>query len=274
MNLRKSILILMALMPSFIFAQVTITEKDTSIVTPEAHFFATFVKSFDHGISLTFEEEIRSAPSHRSHTTVGLTYAPIQYVNIYAAYTLKLYGNQGWSDPNKYLQHRANLLITGQVKLGQWNLSLREGVMLDGRTGQVDTRIKNQVDFTLRSRLQAVYSIPKTPLSIVAKFELLNTLNAPVDYVNEAIRREAKGAEALPLQGELKGASYGQYISELRPELGVQWKINKQNSLTLTYRYNYLYDRGINIDDTTGNITITNKYTTKHLILLAYKFGW
>ena len=274
MNLRKSILILMALMPSFIFAQVTITEQDTSIVTPEAHFFATFVKSFDHGISLTFEEEIRSAPSHRSHTTVGLTYAPIQYVNIYAAYTLKLYGNQGWSDPNKYLQHRANLLITGQVKLGQWNLSLREGVMLDGRTGQVDTRIKNQVDFTLRSRLQAVYSIPKTPLSIVGKFEILNTLNAPVDYVNEAMKQEARGDETLPLQGELKGDSYGQYISELRPELGVQWKINKQNSLTLTYRYNYLYDRGINIDDTTGNITITNKYTTKHLILLAYKFGW
>lgn len=274
MKLRKSILVLMALVPSFIFAQVTITEKDTSIITPEAHFFATFVKSFKHGLSLTIEEEIRSAPSHRAHTTVGLTYAPIQYVNIYAAYTLKLYGNQGWTDPNKYLQHRANLLITGQVKLGQWNLSLREGVMLDSRTGQVDTRVKNQVDFTLRSRLQAVYSIPETPLGIVGKFEILNTLNAPVDYVNEAIRREAKGAEALPLQGELKGASYGQYISELRPELGLQWKINKQNSLTLTYRYNYLYDRGISIDDITENITITNKYTTKHLILLAYKFGW
>lgn len=274
MKLRKSILVLMVLVPSFIFAQVTITEKDTSIITPEAHFFATFVKSFKHGLSLTIEEEIRSAPSHRAHTTVGLTYAPIQYVNIYAAYTLKLYGNQGWSDPNKYLQHRANLLITGQVKLGQWNLSLREGVMLDGRTGQVDTRVKNQVDFTLRSRLQAVYSIPETQLGIVGKFEILNTLNAPVDYVNEAIRREAKGTEALPLQGELKGASYGQYISELRPELGLQWKINKQNSLTLTYRYNYLYDRGISIDDITENITITNKYTTKHLILLAYKFGW
>ena len=275
MKLRESILILMAFVPSFIFAQAAIIEKDTSIVTPEAHFFATFVKSFDHGISLTFEEEIRSAPSHRSHTTVGLTYAPIQYVNIYAAYTLKLYGDQGWSDVNKYLRHRANFLITGQVKLGQWNLSLREGVMLDARCDEVDKREKNQVDFTLRSRLQAVYAIPETPLSIVGKFEILNTLNAPVDYVNEAIRREAKGAEALPLnQGELEGASYGQYISELRPEAGVQWKINKQNSLTLTYRYNYLYDRGISIDDTTENITITNKYTTKHLILLAYKFGW
>ena len=255
--MKKNILILMACIPSFIFAQEAIIEKDTSIVTPEAHFFATFVKSFDHGLSLTFEEEIRSAPSHRAHTTVALGYTPIQYLNIYAGYTLKLYGNQGWTDPNKYLQHRANILLTGQIKLGQWNLSLREGVMLDGRTGQVDKRIKNQVDFTLRSRLQAVYSIPETPLGIVAKFEILNTLNAPTEYINQ-----------------VSNIKYGQYISELRPEAGVQWKINKQNSLTLTYRYNYLYDRGISIDDTIGNVTITNKYTTKHLILLAYKFGW
>lgn len=257
MKLKKNILILMAVVPSFIFAQATITEKDTSIVTPEAHFFATFVKSFDHGLSLTFEEEIRSAPSHRAHTTIALGYTPIPYLNIYAGYTLKLYGNQGWSDPNKYLQHRANILLTGQVKLGQWNVSLREGVMLDGRTGKVDKRIKNQVDFTLRSRLQAVYSIPETPLGIVAKFELLNTLNAPTTYLNQ-----------------VTNDNYGQYISELRPEAGLQWKINKQNSLTLTYRYNYLYDRSISIDDTTENITLTNKYTTKHLILLAYKFGW
>ena len=156
MKLRTNILILMAFVPSLIFAQAPITEKDTTIVTPEAHFFATFVKSFKYGLSLTLEEEIRSAPTHRAHTTIALGYTPIPYLNIYAGYTLKLYGNQGWTDPNKYLQHRANILITGQVKLGQWNLSLREGVMLDGRTGEVDKRVKNQVDFTLRSRVQAV----------------------------------------------------------------------------------------------------------------------
>ena len=268
MKLRESILILMAFVPAFIFAQAAIIEKDTSIVTPEAHFFATFVKSFDHGISLTFEEEIRSAPSHRSHTTVGLTYAPIQYVNIYAAYTLKLYGDQGWSDVNKYLRHRANFLITGQVKLGQWNLSLREGVMLDARCDEVDKREKNQVDFTLRSRLQAVYAIPETPLSIVGKFEILNTLNA-IDLVRCPIV-EGSLENIMGYDVDLGG----QYISELRPELGLQWKIDKQHSLTLTYRYNYLYDRGISINDETGNMTLTNKYTTKHLILLAYKFGW
>ena len=260
---KKNILIAIAILPSFLFAQINITEKDTAIITPETHLFATFVKSFKNGLSLTIEEEIRSAPSHRAHTTVGLTYAPIQYVNIYAAYTLKLYGDQGWSNVDKYLRHRANLLVTGQVKLGHWNLSLREGVMLDARCDEVDQREKNQVDFTLRSRLQAVYSIPETPLGIVGKFEILNTLNAPVSYLNETI--EFRGN---------REKEYGQYISELRPEVGLQWKINKQHSLTLTYRYNYLYDRGISIDDNTGDVTLTNKYTTKHLMLLAYKFGW
>ena len=260
---KKNILIALAILPSFLFAQINITEKDTAIITPETHLFATFVKSFKHGLSLTIEEEIRSAPSHRAHTTVGLTYAPIQYVNIYAAYTLKLYGDQGWSNVDKYLRHRANLLVTGQVKLGQWNLSLREGVMLDARCDEVDQREKNQVDFTLRSRLQAIYSIPETPLGIVGKFEILNTLNAPVAYLNETIEFRGNGEK-----------EYGQYISELRPEVGLQWKINKQHSLTLTYRYNYLYDRGISIDDNTGDVTLTNKYTTKHLMLLSYKFGW
>lgn len=268
MTARKTLLFLLTIFPTFICAQVTISEKDTTIVTPEAHFFATFVKSFDNGLSLTFEEEIRSAPTHRAHTTIALGYTPIQYLNIYAGYTLKLYGNQGWSDPNKYLQHRANFLVTGQVKLGQWNLSLREGVMLDARCDEVDKREKNQVDFTLRSRLQATYSIPETPISIVGKFEILNTLNA-IDHV-WCPQVEGSLENIMGYDVDLGG----QYINELRPELGVQWKINKQNSLTLTYRYNYLYDRGISIDDMTEHITITNKNTNKHLILLAYKFGW
>ena len=265
--MRRFLFFVMALLPLSIFAQA-ITESDSHTVTPEAHIFATFVKSFDHGLSLTIEEEIRSAPSHRAHTTLGLTYSPISYLSVYAAYTLKLYGDQGWSDVDKYLRHRANLLITGQVKLGQWNLSLREGVMLDARCDEIDHREKNAVDFTLRSRLQLVYSIPKTPLGIVGKFELLNTLNAPVAYLNSISHSQS------PISNSLNGDSYGEYISELRPELGLQWKIDKQNSLTLSYRYNYLYDRSINVEDETGDVSLTHKYTTKHLILLAYKFGW
>ena len=254
--MKRIILIFLSFLPVLVCAQKIVSESDTHTVTPEAHIFATFVKSFDHGLSLTFEEEIRSAPTHRSHTTIALGYAPIEYFNLYAGYTVKLYGNQGWTDPNKYIRHRANILLTGQVKLGQWNLSLREGVMLDARADKIDIREKNVVDFTLRSRLQAVYSIPETPLGIVAKFEILNTLNAPVEYLNS-----------------FSSKKYGEYISELRPELGLQWMINKQHSLTLAYRYNYIYGRDINILDS-GDVELSHNYTSKHLILLSYKLGW
>lgn len=256
--MKKILYLFLICLPTCLYGQ-SISEQTTSSQTPEAHIFATFVKSFDHNLSLTIEEEIRSAPSHRSHTTIALGYTPIPYLNIYAGYTLKLYGDQGWIEPNKYLRHRANILLTGQIKLGQWSLSLREGVMLDARADKIDTREKNVVDFTLRSRLQASYSIPKTPLSVVAKLEMLNTLNAPVDYINSLQNNNDK--------------HYGNYISEWRPELGLQWKINKQHTLGLAYRYNYMYSRDIKVLET-GDASITNKYTTKHLILFSYKLGW
>ena len=256
----KRLFFLISLLPSLLFAQ-TITEQETHTTTPEAHIFATFVKSFNHGLSLTIEEEIRSAPSHRAHTTLGLGYAPIKNLSFYAAYTTMFYGKEaakvGGEDPEKFIRHRVNVLATAQWTLGQWNLSWREGVMMDARTDEVDNRVKNNADFTLRSRLQVVYAIPKTPLSIVGRLEVLSTLNAPVDYINSL-----KSSE-----------KYGEYISEWRPELGLQWKINKQHTLGLSYRYNYLYSRNIDILDS-GDVAITNKYTTKHLILLTYKLGW
>ena len=259
--MKRLLPILLLCFPVFVCAQKIVSETDTHTVTPEAHIFATFVKSFKYGLSLTIEEEIRSAPSHRAHTTVGLGYTPIENLHIYAAYTTMIYGAEGakvdWSDPEKFIRHRVNVFVTGQWKLGQWNLAWREGVMMDARTDEVDHREKNNVDFTLRSRIQAVYSIPKTPLGVVAKLEMLSTLNAPVNYINDLSREQ-----------------YGDYISEWRPELGLQWKIDKQNTLGLSYRFNYLYARDIKVDEHTGDASITNKYTSKHLILLTYKFGW
>ena len=240
------ILVSLLIIPGLICGQERISEDTTSVQTPELHVIASFVKSFDHGIKLTLEEELRSAPSHRSHTTISLGYTPIKYLSLSAGYVLKLYGNQGWSDINKFLRHRVNIDATGQVTLGQWKLSLRERLMLDARADEIDLREKNRVDYILRSRLQASYSIPNQPLSIVAKMELFNTLNAKY---------------------------FGQYINEMRPEIGIQWKINKKNTLNASYRYNYVYSRDIDILDNEG-IHLTHTYTHKHIILLTYKFDW
>ncbi|MBR2936516.1 MAG: DUF2490 domain-containing protein [Paludibacteraceae bacterium] len=250
-------LLLLSLFPATLFAQANISEETTSKQSAEVHVIASFVKSFDHGLKLTLEEEIRSIPSHRAHTTISLAYTPIEYLSMSAGYVLKLYGNQGWDDPNKFLRHRVNIDATGQVTLGQWKLSLRERLMLDARADEIDLREKNRVDYTLRSRLQASYSIPNQPLSIVAKVEMFNTLNAPVEYIN-----------SLSLSQQ-----YGQYINEWRPELGLQWKVDKKNTINVAYRYNYVYSRDIDIA-TSGDVALTHAYTHKHVILLTYKFDW
>ena len=250
-------ILLLSLFPATLFAQANISEETTSKQSAEVHVIASFVKSFDHGLKLTLEEEIRSIPSHRAHTTISLAYTPIEYLSMSAGYVLKLYGNQGWDDPNKFLRHRVNIDATGQVTLGQWKLSLRERLMLDARADEIDLRENNRVDYTLRSRLQASYSIPNQPLSIVAKVEMFNTLNAPVEYIN-----------SLSLSQQ-----YGQYINEWRPELGLQWKVDKKNTINVAYRYNYIYSRDIDIA-TSGDVALTHAYTHKHVILLTYKFDW
>lgn len=242
----KRYLFILFLVPSLVLGQEIASEQTSSKQTAEVHLIASFVKYFNHGLKLTIEEEIRSIPSHRSHTTIGIGYTPIPYLSLNANYVLKLYGNQGWDDPNKFLRHRVNVDATGQLTLGNWKLSLRERIMLDARADEIDLREKNKVDYTLRSRLQASYSIPNQPLSIVAKMELFNTLNAKY---------------------------FGQYINELRPELGIQWKVDKKNTLNLAYRYNYIYNRDISINDNSG-VDLTHSYTHKHIILLTYKFDW
>jgi hypothetical protein len=158
---------------------------------------------------------------------------------------LKLYGDQGWADVNKFLRHRVNLDVTGQVSLGQWKLSLRERLMMDARADEIDLREKNRVDYVLRSRLQAAYAIPNQPLSIVGKMEVFNTLNAKY---------------------------FGQYINELRPEIGLQWKVNKHNTLGLAYRYNYIYSRSMDMLNS-GKVALEHEYKHKHVILLTYKFS-
>ena len=242
----KRLLYILLFFQLFVYAQEVESDTTSSSQFAEAHIIASFVKSFDHGLSLTLEEEIRSVPTHRSHTSIGLGYTPIQYLSLSAAYVLKLYGNQGWDDVNKFLRHRVNLDVIGQLSVGQWKLSLRERLMLDARADEIDLREKNRVDYVLRSRLQAVYAIPNKPLSIVGKMEVFNTLNAKY---------------------------FGQYINELRPEIGLQWKVDKHNTLNLAYRYNYVYSRNIDMLDS-GNVSLEHEYTHKHIILLTYKFGW
>lgn len=194
----------------------------------------------------------------RSYTTLQLMWSPIPYFKMGAGYTLRLYGDKGWSDPNEFLRHQPFVEILGQYKVGQWKLSLREKLDINCRTDSVNPDEKPQVDLTLRHRLQVEYSFFGKPVKLYANTELKNTLNRPTDYLNAAD----------------ESRNYGQYLCNVRAHFGVRWRLNKMNSLDFAYRFNYSYERDINITRNKGNVELTHMYGFTHALVLTYKLDW
>lgn len=250
-------------LPTALRAQEIVSTETTREQVAEMRVNAGYYQSFNYGLGLSLEEEVRAclggtspAAFSRSYTTVAFDYEPIPYLNLEAGYTLKIYGNTGWSDPREYIRHRAFLNLTGQVKINRWKLSLRERLLADCRTDSVNPNEKNAVDLSMRHRLQATYSMSSKPLEFHIGIEFANTLNAPTEYLNAC-----------------STTHYGQYLSRIRPEAGVRWRIDKRNSLALSYRFDYGYKRDLNIEQESGNVELTNACHYNHLIILSYRFN-
>ncbi len=251
------------LIPKAARAQEIVSNETTTEQIAELRLAAAYKHSFDHHLGLSVDEEVRTclggtspAAFSRSYTTLSLDYAPIPYLHLALGYTLKLYGNKGWDDPNEYLRHRAFLNLTGQIKINHWKLSLRERLLMDCRTDSVNPNEKNAIDLTMRHRAMVSYSMFSQPLRFYAAVELANTLNAPTEYLNTC-----------------SSTQYGQYLTHVRPEIGMRWKLNKRNSLSLAYRFDYGYKRDLNIKRKSGNVELTNAYKYNHIIILAYQFS-
>lgn len=243
-------------------------KEDTTLSAQfvELRVKADFTKDFKYGLSLSLSERIssrvfetdKSAYFRHSYTTLSLGYEPIQYFKLDAGYTLRLLGDKGWSDPNEFLRHRAFFSLTGKIKTGNWRLSLRERVDMNCRTDSVNEHEKSAIAFELRHRIHIGYNIPGKPVQVFGNVELINTLNRPTKYLNKYI----------------SGEQFGQYICDARLQLGAKWRIDKKNSLTFSYRFDYNYDRDINITKNKGNIELTRTHTYGHVITIAYDLNW
>lgn len=250
-------------LPTALQAQEIVSNETTREQVAEMRVNAGYHQSFNYGMGLSIEEEVRAclggtlpAAFSRAYTTVAFDYEPIEYLNLEAGYTLKIYGNKGWNDPKEYIRHRTFVSATGQVKIDRWKLSLRERLLVDCRTDSVNPDEKNAVDLSMRHRLQATYSMFSKPLKFHIGIEFANTLNAPTEYLNACSTTQ-----------------YGQYLSHIRPEVGMRWRIDKRNSIALTYRFDYGYKRDLNIKRKSGNMELTNAYQYNHLIILSYRFN-
>lgn len=245
------------------------TEKTHAV---EMRIGAAFTKHFDHPkLSLGIFEQVRSRVYetdmnpyfHVSYTTLELNWHPIPYLKVGGGYTLRLFGNKGWSDPNEFLRHRAFITLTGQYKVGQWKFSLREKLDVNCRTDSVNTNEKPKTSLILRHKLQAEYTFFSKPIKLYANCELKHTLNQPLEYINSAYANS---------YGET--GHFGQYLCNVRAYLGVRWRIDKLNSLDFAYRFNYGYDRDVNITRSKANVELTHSYEYTHAIVITYRLDW
>lgn len=283
-------------------------EEDNTVTTGvELRVEANFTKQFkirNQGLNLYFGEEIFSrlyesassqlaatttgVPAYfrRSYTTVGLNYTPVPYLRIGADYTLKIHGNRLTTSDgttvtrnpaDEWMRHRAAFYLTGYYTVQDWKFSLREKLDVNIRTDSVNLHEKPKAALTLRHKLQAQYSVPGKPLKLAAYVELWNTLNQPVKYLNTYAVRDKEGNATA-----YAGHSFGQYLSQVRAQIGLSWRVDKNNSLGLAYRYMYGYSRDINITKTKldngeqkgGNIELTHARTHCHYIILSYDLNW
>ena len=236
---------------------------------------ASFTKKWNQGVQLSLSEELRfnlydvengttaknvaldtsyGASFNKSYTTLALAYAhpEFQYLKLDAGYTLRLLGNKGWSDPNEFLRHRVFFGVRGSYTGRYAKIYLRERVLCDMRTDSVNLQERNKYNWLLRSRIGSEFIVPGKPVKPYLWLELENTLNVP----------------------EYQRKNGMQYISHIRTQAGVKWRVSRLSSLDFFYRFQYGYNRDINITKKKGYIQLNEEKTFVHAIGIIYNLNF
>ena len=198
-----------------------------------------------------------SGPAFRtSFTTLSLGYSPVEYVKFDLGYTLKI-SNKDTTAVNKLLRHRALASVTGSYRTEYVKLSLRERVLMEARTDSVNTLEKNRYHWQLRSKIGAEFIIPGKPVKPYLWCEIINTLTAP----------------------EYQQKNGHQFISSVRTQAGVKWRVSKLSSLDFYYRFTYSYDRDINVNKSyysgkTLKLRLDEQKEFQHAIGVQYSLDW
>lgn len=236
---------------------------------------AEFTKKWKQGVQLSLAEELRfnlydaeagvspksvaidtsyGASFDKSYTTLSLAYAhpEFNYIKLDAGYTLRLLGNKGWSAPNEFIRHRVFFGVRGAYTGSIAKVYLRERVLCEMRTDSVNPLEKNQYNWLLRSRLGSEFIVPGKPVKPYLWLELENTLNVP----------------------EYQRKNGMQYLSHVRAQAGVKWRLTRLSSLDFFYRFQYGYDRDINITKTKGYIQLTEEKSFLHAVGIIYNLDF
>ena len=237
-SMKKIVLLLaLAILPGAAFAQSTSVAARTSVGAEYK-----IVK----GLHLKAEEELRIDDGFSSiaslRTTAGISYKPIDYVKIGAGYTLINPWKNSASAFNAP-RHRAYGEVTGYLKFGDVQLSLKERLQYTKRTSVSNIYQTNPNELVLKSRLKAAYKGWRTVTPSLA-FEIRTALNEPWGYTTGSAKT-TKTSKRTYYDFTFSGYNHV-YNNRYRGELAADIRLAKHHNLIpyvlLDYHNNYEID--------------------------------
>lgn len=220
-------------------------------------------KSLSRKVNLEWSEEFRIRDTFgafdRMYSELGVEYTALDWLKIQGRYTHMLINQEGKNKTNNkgYWEnrHRGTLGVTFYYKTYyNWRFSLRELAQVTFLDKEVhgyklyDDGEKSNPKWVLKSRLKAEYTFRHIPIIPYVYVEIANTLNAPKHAGNE-------------------------YIEKVRSAIGCEYRFDRRNSIDIYYRFDYEFNKDVNIGANSGQFKDLTKETTfVNIIGINYKF--
>ena len=260
--------LLAAMLPLLAFGQtsysapVGVLESDLG-----ARFSAAADKKLAKGLHLTLDGEIRLddhfSALDRWQAGVGLTYKVNPYLKVGGGYLFldKWKTSGSWSP-----RHRFYADVRGGVRLGDWNLSLKERLQLTHRNADdMNTFQTNPNSLLLKSRVKAVYK-GFSSVSPYAFVEARTVLNDPACTAKW---------DGTAFSDYCFTGYTDTYFNRFRMALGLEWKLSKRHALDFSLLGDYSYGKNIDTNaEGTKLKSLSYDQTFKTSFCIGYKFSF
>ena len=228
------------------------------------------------GLHIEAREEVRAADIFAGlnslRTTIGVTYKPLDFLKVGVGYTLinpyKI--NKDLGDDNLYTgfwppKHRLTADITGTLKAGKFNFTLRESLQFthnadDGLNVYQSTRNA----LALKSRIGVKYKGFKY-VDPSLSFEVKAALNDPWGVTSGTAQTTSETKREYYTYTHT-GYTHA-YINRLRLNLGADILLGKSHTLSPYVLFDYYMDYNI---DTNG----ADKWAEKGVRIFTDSTGW
>ena len=276
MNNHSKLIILLALLSLPLAASAQTDDKQSPEVGARLSF--ALDKKIVKGLHISLDEQLRFDNNFKSfdrfHTTVAVKYKVHENVKLGLGYAMiNSYSSSSASFKN--MRHRIMADVTGTLKLGKWNLSLKERFQATFRTGDYNVYQNPACALTLKSRLMLKYK-GFQKVEPYTYFEVRNYLNAPV------ISAAYDGSTYYTLEGEESGDAgwfltgfNGGYVNRYRGAIGIDIRIAKNHSLDFYFLGDYYTDKVVDANsDGTELKSYSREYGFMGNLGVAYTFSF